>query len=85
MYADNTLTPKESARLCALGTLADGARTYGELAGSVRHFLDRVQGPILDVMGSSIELLKYEGLVVSQSGEGEQAVLAISDAGRAEL
>jgi hypothetical protein len=85
MYADNTLTPKESARLCALGTLADGARTYGELAGSVRHFLDRVQGPILDVMGSSIELLKYEGLVVIQSGEGEQAVLAISDAGRAEL
>ena len=85
MYADNTLTPKEAARLCALGTLADGPRTYGELAGSVRHFLDRVQGPTLDIMGSSIELLKYEGLVVIGSGEAEQAVLAISDSGRAEL
>ena len=85
MYADNTLTPKEAARLCALGTLADGPRTYEDLAGSVRHFLDRVQGPILDVMGSSIELLKYEGLVNFQSGKGEQAVLAISEAGRAEL
>ena len=84
MYTDNTLTPKEASRLCSLGTLAGGARTYSELAGSVRHFLDRVQGPTLDVMGSSIELLKYEGLVVIQSGEGEQAVLAISDAGRAE-
>ena len=59
MYADNTLTPKEAARLCALGTLADGPLTYEELARSVRHFLDRLQGPILDVMGSSIELLKY--------------------------
>ena len=85
MYSDNTLTPKEAARLCALGTLADGERTYGELAGSVRHFLDRVQGAILDVTGSSIELLKYEGLVAIQSGEGEHAVLAITDGGRAEL
>ena len=85
MYADNTLTPKEAARLCALGTLADGPLTYEELARSVRHFLDRLQGPILDVMGSSIELLKYEGLVAIQSGEAEQSVLAISDAGRAEL
>ena len=85
MYADNTLTPKEAARLCALGTLADGPLTYEELAGSVRHFLDRLQGPILDVMGSSIELLKYEGLVAIQSGEAEQSILAISDAGRAEL
>ena len=85
MYADNTLTPKEAARLCALGTLAGGPRTYEELAGSVRHFLDRIQGPILDVMGTSIELLKYEGLVTIQSGESEQAVLAITDAGCAEL
>ena len=85
MYADNTLTPKEAARLCALGTLAGGPRTYEELAGAVRHFLDRIQGPILDVMGSSIELLKYEGLVTTKLGEAEQAVLAISDAGRTEL
>ena len=85
MYADNSLTPKEAARLCALGTLSDGEMSYGELASSVRRFLERVQGPTLDVMGSSVELLKYEGLVATQSGEGELEMLAITDEGRMEL
>ena len=85
MYADNSLTPKEAARLCALGTLSDGEMSYGKLASSVRHFIDRVQGPTLDVMGSSIELLKYEGLIVTQSGEGESEILSITEEGRVEL
>jgi len=85
MYADNTLTPKEAARLCALGTLAAGELTYGELAASVRHFMDRVQGPSLDIMGTSIELLKYESLVKTLVGNGDDAVLAITDTGRCEL
>ena len=85
MYADNTLTPKEAARLCALGTLASGEMTYGELAAAARHFMDRVQGPSLDIMGTSIELLKFEGLVKTRAGEGDAAVLAITDAGRVEL
>ena len=85
MYADNSLTPKEAARLCALGTLSDGPMSYGELASAVRHFIDRVQGPTLDVMGSSVELLKYEGLVARVSGEGEVEILAITDEGRVEL
>lgn len=85
MYADNTLTPKEAARLCALGTLAAGEMSYGALAAEVRHFMDRVQGPSLDVMGSSIELLKYEGLVETRDGAGDAAVLRITDSGRAEL
>ena len=85
MYADHSLTPKEAARLCALGTLADGVLTYDELASSVRYFMDRVQGPTLDVMGSSIELLKYEGLVAAQSGEMELETLEITDEGRVEL
>ncbi|MDD9876919.1 MAG: hypothetical protein OXR84_05705 [Magnetovibrio sp.] len=84
MYADNTLTPKEAARLCALGTLASESKTYGALAEQVRHFIDRVQGPTLDVLGSSLELLKYEGLVESQ-GDGDDAPLRITSAGRAEL
>ena len=74
MYADNTLTPREAVRLCALGTLASGPRRYSDLAGEIRHFTSHVLGPSLDVMGTSIELLKYEGLV-----------LTISDAGREEL
>ena len=85
MYADNSLTPKEAARLCALGTLADGALAYDELASSVRYFMDRVQGPTLDVMGSSIELLKYEGLVAVKSSEIKLEILEITDEGRVEL
>ncbi len=85
MYADNSLTPKEAARLCALGTLSDGAMSYGQLATSVRAFIDRVQGPTLDVMGSSIELLKYEGLVATSTGDGDLETLAITLEGHVEL
>lgn len=85
MYADNTLTPKEAARLCALGILATRQFvSYAELAADVRHFLDRVQGPSLDVLGSSLELLKYEGLVETAGG-GATALLSLTDAGRQEL
>lgn len=80
MYADNTLTPKEAVRLCALGTLASGSMAYPALADAIRHFVDRVLGPSLEVMGASVELLKYEGLIEST---GER--LAITGAGREEL
>lgn len=84
MYQDNTLTPKEAVRLCALGTLAGGATTYSALANSIRHFMSRVLGPSLDVMGTSVELLKYEGLIetVESTDENGDALLVITDAGR---
>ncbi|NQW01555.1 MAG: hypothetical protein HQ483_17765 [Rhodospirillales bacterium] len=85
MYADKTLTPKETVRFCALGTLAGGAVSYSQLAIDVRHFIDRVQGPSLDVLGTSIELLKYEGLVVSSADGGSDARLEITDKGHEEL
>ena len=87
MYADNTLTPKEATRLCALGTLALAPMRYGALASAVRHFVSRVLGPSLDLMGTSIELLRYEGLVAAVDGEGmaDDATIAITDAGREEL
>ena len=85
MYADNTLTPKEAARLCSLGTLATvNSMSYADLAAAVRYFQDRVQGPSLDVMGSSIELLKYEGLVEAKGLESDPR-LTITDSGRKEL
>ena len=84
MYSDNTLTPKEATRLCALGTLATKPMTYAELASAVRHFISHMIGPSLDVLGTSIELLKYEGLVES-SGDGDEAELLITDAGHEEL
>jgi DNA-binding PadR family transcriptional regulator len=87
VFADLTLTPKESLRLCALGTIAAGPIRYSDLAGAVRHFCSRVMGPSLDLMGLSIELLRYEGLVDAIDGQGmeDDALLAISDAGRREL
>ena len=87
MFADNTLTPKEAVRVCALGSVATAPQRYSLLAAAVRHFCDRVMGPSLDLMGASIELLRYEGLVAAIEGEGmeDDALLSITDAGRREL
>lgn len=89
MFADNTLTPKEAIRLCALGTLAQANEPmcYSDLANAIRHFTSRITGPSLDIMGTSIELLKYEGLVQPIDGDGmeDDALLALTDNGRSEL
>ena len=85
MYADNTLTPKEAVRFCALGTLAAGPLSYSKLAISVRHFIDRVQGPSLDVLGTSIELLKYEGLVTAADTDDGETIMQITEKGLQEL
>ncbi len=85
MYADQTLTPKESIRLCALGTLALGPKRYSDLAIAIRHFISRIIGPTPEIMGHSIELLNYEGLVETIAGEGDEAVLRITEHGRVEM
>ncbi len=87
MFADKTLTPKEAVRVCALGTVAAGPMRYSALAGSVRHFCSRIMGPSLDLMGLSIELLRYEGLVEAIDGQGmeDDALLAITEVGQREL
>jgi len=87
MFSDNTLTPKETVRLCALGTLALGETRYGILAKSIRHFISHITGPSLDIMGISIELLKYEGLieVANEVKTKENEKLIITESGRLEL
>jgi len=87
MYADNTLTPKEAVRLCALGTLASGPQRYGALANAIRHFISHITGPSLDIMVTSVELLKVEGLVEAIDGVGmeDDSLLGITEDGRAEL
>lgn len=87
MFTDNTLTPKEAVRLCALGTIASKPMRYSELAGSVRHFTSRIMGPSLELMGTSIELLRYEGLVEALDGKGmeDDALITISPVGQREL
>jgi DNA-binding PadR family transcriptional regulator len=89
MFTDHTLTPKEATRLCALGTLAShkAPMHYAALATAVRHFIDRVLGPSLDLMAPSIELLKYEGLIRAIEGEGlvDDATFEMTEDGRQAL
>mgnify|MGYP002828701942 FL=1 len=91
MYADNSLTPREAIRLCALGILAHETSSrgksvqYDDLVFAVRHFVSRITGPSLDLMGESIELLRYEGLVESDDTQDANPSLKITETGRASL
>jgi DNA-binding PadR family transcriptional regulator len=95
VYADRTLIPTEVIRLCALGTLTLAPMTYGELAREVRAFTGRMSGPSLDMMGTSIELLRTEGLIEADApvkkgadqgaDKNAEATLRLTPAGEAEL
>lgn len=86
MFRDNSLIPSEAIRLAALGFLAEGPRRYGELAASIRHFTSCVAGPSLELMGTSLEMLRYEGLAASDaSAAAENGMLEITEAGRQDL
>ncbi|MBO6781718.1 MAG: hypothetical protein JJ899_00320 [Alphaproteobacteria bacterium] len=87
MYRDKTLIPSEAIRLCMLGSLALHPFTYAELAREVRAFTSRIAGPSLDMMGSSIEVLRAEGLVrpVDDKPDPADEILELTDAGREEL
>ncbi len=76
MFKDQTLLPVEAVRLAALGFLAEGPRRYGDLATEIRNFIGLAVGPSLDLMGSSIELLRYEGLATARD-----ELLTLSPAG----
>lgn len=87
MYRDNSLVPKEAIRLAALGLLAEGERPYGDLAAEVRGFASRIVGPSLDLLGTSIELLRFEGLIEAIDGQGmeDNATLRLTERGHAAL
>ena len=84
MFNDNSLLPKEAVRLAALGMVSENPKRYAELANAVRDFTSRIVEPSLDLLGSSIEVLKTEGLIAGETGD-EDARLAITEAGRAHL
>ena len=82
MYQDKSLLPREAIRLAALGILATGPRSYAALAAEVRNFASRIAGPSLELMGTSIELLRYEGLIDAKgapSGRDAQHLLPAED------
>ncbi|MBB4286360.1 hypothetical protein [Roseospira goensis] len=87
MFADKTLTPRETVRLCALGLIADAPDSYATIARQVRDFVTRITGPSLDLLGSSMELLQVEGLISSSAGDriDDTARLEITEAGHVEL
>ncbi len=87
MFRDNSLMPKEAVRLAALGLLSDAPMSYAQLANAVRDFTTRFWGPSLEVMASSIELMRLEGLIETLDGDDTPgaSLLALSDAGRAAL
>lgn len=83
MSHDHALLPKQVLRLCALGTLLQsGPLTYAELAQSVTDFTAHLMGPSLDMMGSSLELLRYDGLI--EPAEIDEHLL-ITGPGKAEF
>jgi len=87
MFRDRSLIPAEAIRLMALGLLAEGPRAYGELASEIRYFTSNFVGPSLDLMGSSIEVLRTQGLIEAVDGQGmaDNALMRLLPAGRAML
>ena len=87
MYRDNSLIPRETIKMAALGALIGRNRSYDDVASEVRSFISRIVGPSLELMGTSIELLKLEGLIetVDQDGQSQTELLQLSVAGLEEL
>jgi hypothetical protein len=92
MPRDQSLIPTEAIRLAALGILSAAPKAYGALAVEVRHFASRMLGPTLDILGTSIELLRYEGLIEPvgpRTAPGQSltadSTVRLTDAGRAAL
>jgi DNA-binding PadR family transcriptional regulator len=87
LFKSNALVPAEAVRLAALGMLAEEPRRYSDLAVEIRQFTSRIVGPSLDLMGTSLELLRYEELIEGVGGTGmeDDAVLRLTEKGRAAL
>ena len=88
MQRDRALIPVEGLRLAALGILArQGPMAYASLATMVRLFATSYGASPVDVMSSSIELLRFEGLI--EIGEHEKdagsAPVVLTARGREEL
>lgn len=85
MFPDHSLMPKEALRLAALGMLAERPMTYGDLARAVRDFVDHIMGPSPEAMGSSLELLRLEGLIGLGDAAGRPEALTLTAKGHGEF
>src|SRR5258708_9949928 len=87
MYREKSLMPTKAIGLAVLGSLGLGARRYGDLATETRHFTAAIVGPSLDLLGTSIELLRFEGLIEPIDGQGmeDNAEMRLTAAGTSAL
>ncbi|MTI10148.1 hypothetical protein [Curvivirga aplysinae] len=84
MYQDKVLIPAEAIKLAALGALVMGEMTYSDLARDIRHVVARVVGPNLDLLGSSLEILRLEGLIRPKDGSDhvdDATILVVTEEG----
>lgn len=69
-------------RLAVLGQLSAGKLTYADLALAVRRFVERLVGPSLDLLGSSLEVLRLEGLIKAEgAASGDDAIMYLTESG----
>jgi len=87
MYKDNSLIPSEAIRLAALGLLWQGERSYADLAREIRHFVGRIVGPSLELLGPSLELFKIEGIIeaIDPKQPADAQIMRLTAEGRVEL
>ena len=88
MQRDRALIPVEGLRLAALGILArQGPMAYASLDTLVRLFATSYGASPVDVMSSSIELLRFEGLIEIGEHEADagSAPVVLTAWGREEL
>jgi DNA-binding PadR family transcriptional regulator len=87
MYKDNSLIPSEAIRLAALGLLWQGERSYADLAREIRHFVGRIVGPSLELLGPSLELFKIEGIIeaIDAKQPADLQIMRLTPEGRTEL
>ncbi|MDJ0683102.1 MAG: hypothetical protein QNJ84_00225 [Alphaproteobacteria bacterium] len=82
MFGQKPLTAAETMRLAVLGVLTQGDLSYADLAVAARRFVERLVGPSLDLLGSSLEVLRLEGLIEGRDGaSGDAAIMTLTDAG----
>ncbi len=84
MYQDKPLTPSDAVKLAALGAVMSGDLSYASLARDIRYFAARVVGPSLDLLGSSLEILRLEGLIENKTTDNnlEKNILTITQSGK---
>ena len=81
MYRDRSLQPGETVKLIALGLLVESPRTYAELANDIRYFTARIVGPSLDLLGSSLEILRLEGWIAPKENTEKTGPISLTDSG----